>query len=331
MNIVKRLLNFCAITVMMALSIASISTVVEATISETFDEVDGAVDIAIMRCGELKNIESRSDYHECFRKELRLLMVASHRKDVGEKSAESNRCFVPISQADRLITGDDNLFELCREHVRPLRPCPLNSKTFWSDCVGNYTFTKANTPRGTLIGRYSGEWRLNRRHGEGVLNSPNGERYEGRFFLGVLHGNGKLTFADGTDYHGDFNDGRRTGIASQSYKSGDKFSGTFDRGKRHGVGLLTYADGRVYKGQFKNDELHGMGKLVLTNGDYYEGQFSANSITGDGTLTFSDGRRYVGGWKDNLRHGKGVLYGVDGTVLLEGEWRDGEYVGVVRK
>ncbi len=52
MNKVKRLLNFCAVTAMTALGFASISTIVEATISDTFDEVDGTLDIAITRCGE---------------------------------------------------------------------------------------------------------------------------------------------------------------------------------------------------------------------------------------------------------------------------------------
>jgi hypothetical protein len=249
------------------------------------------------------------------------------------------------------IIFEDSFYEVCGEPKRPLPPCPPNNQLYWDDCVGSYTYTASGNSNGRKViarqappdavtlesvltvnraqrerGRYTGEWRLNKPHFVGEFVDEKGEKYKGEFFLGVFHGTGTLTFRDGTQYKGEFFDGERTGIASQTYKTGDKYTGNFVGGRRNGRGLLVYADGRVYQGQFLADKLNGIGRLALPNGDYYEGNFANNTIAGEGTLTFADGRQYVGGWRNNLRHGKGVLYGADGKVLLDGEWKDGDFV-----
>jgi hypothetical protein len=350
-----------------------LSTAVGAASSEPTKAVDKAFDLATVRCEKLGYTRDSAEYRDCVDAQLLLIgstnaNVTEPRTDVDPKPSACATAFI----GNKPTFNDESQKNICVDPVRPLPPCPQNPRVIWSDCVGDFNFTRdssfgrsrfftdsllnevykpSNDMAGgskplhdypssvknpmwffrSVRGRYSGEWKLNNPHWQGVLVSPNGERYEGAFFLGRLHGRGTLTFADGAVYVGDFFMNERTGTATQTYKSGDKYTGTFNRGQRHGTGLLMYADGRVYHGEFRDDQLHGIGKLALTNGDYYEGQFSANSITGDGTLTFSDGRRYVGGWKDNLRDGKGVLYSADGTVVLEGRWRRGEYVGVVGK
>jgi hypothetical protein len=311
------------VSTMAAILLGVLSVAVGATEIKPKDGVDVTFDQAIVRCERLGYATGSLEYRGCVREQLRLLsqnteVIADSKKTVGVTYPS---CFPPASVAAIFTVGDESLIDLCREHIRPLRPCPPNRRLYWDNCRGSFTFYKEQP-----IGQYEGEWRLNRRHGEGILIAPTGDRSEGRFFLGRVHGRGKLTFADGTQYAGDFLDDNRTGTATQTYKSGDKYTGTFYRGERHGTGVLVYADGRVYQGAFTKDKLNGNGKLALTNGDYYEGQFSDNTITGIGTLTYSNGQKYVGQWRKNLQHGKGILYGLDGSVLLEGSWSDGNYL-----
>lgn len=79
---------------------------------------------------------------------------------------------------------------------------------------------------------YKGDWKDNRRHGKGTIESQNGERYEGNWINGKREGEGK--------YY---------------WPSGEKYEGEWKDNKRHGKGILYDRDNNVqYEGMWKNDK-----------------------------------------------------------------------------
>jgi hypothetical protein len=58
---------------------------------------------------------------------------------------------------------------------------------------------------------YDGEWRDDKRAGEGIYTAPNGYKYAGNFLDGQQHGQGKATYSDGGYYEGQWAHGRETG------------------------------------------------------------------------------------------------------------------------
>jgi hypothetical protein len=61
-------------------------------------------------------------------------------------------------------------------------------------------------------------------------------------------------------------------------------------------------------------------------GDRYEGAWVAGKREGDGTLVAVGGKKYVGMWAGDMRNGKGTVFDSDGTVLFDGEWKNGFYL-----
>ena len=110
-------------------------------------------------------------------------------------------------------------------------------------------YTGDSTPAGVRSGRgtyvfpnsfyeYTGDWRDNRRHGQGVMT------------LGA---------------------GAGAGSAPAAY-----YKGSWVDDEMEGLGERRYASGRVYVGEFRAGEPEGRGKLVMEDGvSEYEGAFSA--------------------------------------------------------
>jgi len=79
--------------------------------------------------------------------------------------------------------------------------------------------------------KYVGEWKGNRRHGQGSVTYTDGSKYVGEWRNNKRHGQGTFTHFDGSKYVGEW---------------------LFD--KFHGQGTYTYANGIVHEGIFKNGE-----------------------------------------------------------------------------
>ena len=142
---------------------------------------------------------------------------------------------------------------------------------FWDNCIGTYNWTKGDF-KGA---QYEGEWKDDKKHGQGTYTSAEGEKYVGEYKNDKMHGQGTYTFADG-----------------------DKYIGGFKDDKKHGQGTYTSAEGEKYVGEYKNDKMHGQGTLTLTEGDKYVGGFKDDAMHGQGTITSVDGRILQGQFKD---------------------------------
>jgi hypothetical protein len=79
---------------------------------------------------------------------------------------------------------------------------------------------------------YVGEYRDDKRHGQGIYTYANGEEYVGEWRADKKHGQGTYT-----------------------YDNGDKYVGEWKNDKFHGQGTYTHRDGTIEEGIWENGEL----------------------------------------------------------------------------
>ena len=84
-------------------------------------------------------------------------------------------------------------------------PCPgsptssWSTARNWSDCFGTRTHSSG--------GKYVGEWKDGKEHGQGTFTFASGDKYVGGWKDGNWHGQGTVTFADGRVQEGIFENG----------------------------------------------------------------------------------------------------------------------------
>ena len=108
----------------------------------------------------------------------------------------------------------------------------------------------------TTTESYVGQWKNNKKEGQGTYTYANDDIYKGEWKNGMKHGEGTLTYAN---------------IWGQGPSEGDKYVGKWKNDKKHGIGIYTWVDGPLdgdkYVGEWKNGEEHGKGSYY----DNYSG------------------------------------------------------------
>ena len=174
--------------------------------------------------------------------------------------------------------------------------------------------------------KYFGEWKDNRRSGQGNYNYANGTKYSGGWKDDRRSGQGMYTFANGNKYIGEWKDGERSGQGTYTFANGDQFVGEHKDGDINGQGTFTSVGGSYYFGEWRDGERHGQGTSVSANGEKYVGEWRGDKRNGQGTFRFAGGNTYVGEWKDNKRNGQGTLYRPNGSVINSGIWTDDRFI-----
>jgi len=67
---------------------------------------------------------------------------------------------------------------------------------------------------------YEGDWKDDKKHGEGKCTFADGSVYEGELKNDKVHGEGKCTFASGEVYEGELKNGKRHGEGENTFASG---------------------------------------------------------------------------------------------------------------
>ena len=173
---------------------------------------------------------------------------------------------------------------------------------------------------------YTGEWEDDKVSGQGTKTWPEGDRYVGTFRDYKLDGHGTYTFPDGTKYIGEWKDDRLSGQGTKISPDGDKYTGAFKDYAMEGYGTYTGSDGAKYAGEWKSDRRHGQGTYTGNDGDEYAGGWENDEMSGYGVRTWPDGNKYTGEWSSGKMNGQGTFVWADGTKYV-GEWNDGEMYG----
>jgi len=88
-----------------------------------------------------------------------------------------------------------------------------------------------------------------------------------------------------------------------------------------------FSDGHLYNGEYNLGQREGQGMFVWPYGAKYEGSYYQNKRNGMGVYVYADERKYQGEYKGDRPHGYGVEFDKDGTVLYDGNWAFGEFIG----
>ena len=174
-----------------------------------------------------------------------------------------------------------------------LPPCP--SSGYFDNCFGNQTNADGE--------KYVGEFKDNKRNGQGTITLSNGNKYVGEFKDGKFNGQGTLYASNGA-----------------------KFVGEFKDGKFNGQGTITLSNGNKYVGEFKDGKFNGQGTFTSASGNKYVGEWKDNKRNGQGTFTSASGEKYLGAFKDDKFNGQGTEYASNGSIISQGIYADNKFV-----
>ncbi|MDA9565333.1 caspase family protein [Alphaproteobacteria bacterium] len=142
-----------------------------------------------------------------------------------------------------------------------LPPCPSTGD--WDNCYGSFTSQTKE--------KYIGEWKNNKRNGQGINSWINGDKYIGEYVDNIREGQGTVIFGNGNKYVGRLKDNLFNGQGKFNWANGNKYEGEWKNGKQHGQGTFTFPDGENYKGEHKNNTRNGYGIYTFANGKIEEG------------------------------------------------------------
>ncbi|WP_443636098.1 trypsin-like peptidase domain-containing protein [Candidatus Njordibacter sp. Uisw_058] len=229
-----------------------------------------------------------------------------------------------------------------------LPDCPKN---VWHSCFGTKIWADGS--------KYAGEWKENKKNGQGTMTFASGSSYVGDWKNDKRTGQGVYTSVSGSIYEGEYKDNKWNGQGTFTYGpktkwAGDKYVGGWKNDKRNGKGKYTYADGTVKEGIWEDGKLQGLktasaepnavsnlpdcpsgknvrwhkcfGNYTYDNGNKYVGEWKDNQKTGQGIFTWKSGNIYVGQFKDNKNTGQGILTFASGDKY-SGGFKDSSFYG----
>ena len=178
-------------------------------------------------------------------------------------------------------------------------PCPSNSNAYYDYCFGTVKYANGD--------KYTGEWKEDKAHGQGIYTYANGNKHVGEYEENKANGQGTYTYANGNKHVGGYEDNKANGWGTYTYVNGNQYIGDFKNDERNGQGTLIYNSGGKYAGEWKYDKFNGQGTYIFANGDKYVGQFKDHKANGQGTLTYGNGNQHDGEDK-NGKANRQVLY-----------------------
>ncbi|ESU44943.1 Putative MORN domain protein [Giardia duodenalis] len=179
----------------------------------------------------------------------------------------------------------------------------------------------------TGVLKYKGEYREDKRCGNGTLMYKEEKVYVGEFLNDLRHGHGKMSYPNGSTYTGSYKEDLRSGIGKMTFPDGSIYEGMWRENEMWGTGTLIYKDGDRYEGEFASNMKHGRGIMHLINGDVLEGTFSQDVMEGtDCKIMYGNGDYYEGNVAAGMPHGEGIRRQKSGDVY-DGEFSYGKYHG----
>ena len=88
-----------------------------------------------------------------------------------------------------------------------LPPCPSDPNATFDNCFGTWQWDDGS--------KYEGEWKKDKKHGQGTFTFANNDKYVGKYKDDLSHGQGTYTFADGRKDVGEWENDNLNGYAIQ--------------------------------------------------------------------------------------------------------------------
>merc|ERR1711994_304412 len=168
------------------------------------------------------------------------MVQAKIRYEEGSYEGEVNQGKVPEGAGVFSYRGDD-------EHGR---------MGYEGDWVEGLRQGKGKYTCKAFGGKYEGEYRDDRKEGQGRYDWNNGDWYQGQWKSGLRHGQGLYVWKEKNEkYEGSWVEGVKDGTGKFSYANGDVFTGPYVGGNRHGQGQLVKADGEERNENYKEGKL----------------------------------------------------------------------------
>lgn len=157
-------------------------------------------------------------------------------------------------------------------------------------------------------------------NGQGVYyNNTAGSKFTGNFKDDAPHGQGIEEWKDGMRYEGSFVMGQKEGKGIFKTKEGSVYEGELKKGAFDGQGTLTTLNKTKYIGKWKASELQSPAEIVYEDGKKYIGEVGKDMKPhGKGTIESSK-KKYVGSFKN------GSLDGQVTTIFPGGETKTSLY------
>jgi len=108
---------------------------------------------------------------------------------------------------------------------------------------------------------------------QGILETSDGRKYVGEFKDNKRHGQGTSTHVRGDKYVGEYKEDKKNGQGFYTWPDGSIYAGEWRDDKFDGQGTLTFADGRKYEGEFRNNAYDGSGIFTFPDGKKYAGEW----------------------------------------------------------
>ena len=178
-------------------------------------------------------------------------------------------------------------------------------------------------------GEYIGQMKNYMRDGKGKYTSDE-ETYEGDWKEDKKDGNGIIIYKNGCKYEGQFKNNKIEGIGKMSWIDGAYYSGEFKNNIFNGKGVLKGNNNHIYNGYFQNGIYNGEGEFKWINGDTiesYKGNYLCGKRNGSGEFHFKNGHIYRGRWESGSPHGKGIYETKNRKYFAD--WRSGLFTKLI--
>lgn len=133
---------------------------------------------------------------------------------------------------------------------------------------------------------YEGEYRKEKRHGNGWSKYRDGSVYEGEWRADLRHGFGLMSYPDGSSYEGEWKNSLKHGYGVYLYCNGDKYEGQWYNGLRHGIGTYMHVeDDCSFHGTWNKGQR--IGPAEIRNKNYrFHTNWNINKPVGVSAFTF---------------------------------------------
>ena len=144
---------------------------------------------------------------------------------------------------------------------------------------------------------FIGNWKDNKKHGEGKMHFISGEKIHGNWFKDELQNQIDISQCAEKKEEGDQLsskiEAQEEDILEQEY-----WKDCSNSYCHREIGQMTYQDGSYWQGSFTNGQPDGFGTMFYAGGNRYEGQLSSHAPNGEGLMYFANGQIIGGTWKE---------------------------------